>query len=145
MTTWFLPSLERPADLSTTLERPANLHLQFKFTDLILSFQLPCGSMNILFAPRIFLFADGYRNRFFSGNLLILSANGNNYHSIHRSYSLFCETTLLMLSCDRIESAKFIVASKASILQLNQKTTAYSFEILCFTSLLYFLICYCRF
>ena len=34
----------------------------------------------------------------------------------NKSYSLSCETTLLILSCDRIESVKFIVASYASIL-----------------------------
>ena len=49
-------SLERPADLSPSLERPADYCLQSKITDLILSFQVPCGSMNILFASRIFCF-----------------------------------------------------------------------------------------
>ena len=65
----------------------------------------------------------GYRNlhtSVFSANWLILSAieisviqsTGNKLH-----FSISCETTLLMLSCDHIESVKLIhVASKASIL-----------------------------
>ena len=40
-----------------------------------------------------------------------------------KSYTLSCETTLLMLSCDHIESAKFIVARKASILDSNISST----------------------
>ena len=62
-----------------------------KITDLILSFQVPRRSMTIFFASRIFLFMAGYRNilPFFSGNLLILSANGNICHSIHRQYISF--------------------------------------------------------
>ena len=47
------PSLERPADLSSSLERPADLFIQSQITDLILSFHVPCGNMNILFASRI--------------------------------------------------------------------------------------------
>ena len=47
-------SLERPADLSSSLERPVDLCLQSKITDLILSFQVSCWSMNILFTSRIF-------------------------------------------------------------------------------------------
>ena len=43
-------SLERSADLSPSLERPADLCLQSKITDIILSFRIPCGNMNILFA-----------------------------------------------------------------------------------------------
>ena len=57
-----LPSLERLVDLSLLLERPADLCLQSKITDLILSFQVLCESMNILFASRIFLFMAVYRN-----------------------------------------------------------------------------------
>ena len=49
----------------------------------------------------------------------------------NKLYSLSCETTLLMLSCDRIESAKFIVASKASILHLDELKPFHSkFQIL---------------
>ena len=54
--------LKWPADLFPSLERPADLYLHSKFTDLILSFQVPCSSMNILFASRIFLFVASYRN-----------------------------------------------------------------------------------
>ena len=99
----------------------AGLCLPSIITDLILSFQVPCGNMIIFFASRIFclwLVIGTYLLPFFPGNLLILSANGNICHSIHRQiiiffaiifyYYLSCETTLLMLSCDRIESAKFI-------------------------------------
>ena len=60
------PSLEQPADLSPFLERPLDLCLQSKITDLILSFQNPTRSMNILFASRIFLFIAGYRNLYTS-------------------------------------------------------------------------------
>ena len=69
--------LEWPACLSLRLrdqrtsplrfELPVNLCLQSKITNLILSFQVPCGSMNILFASRIFLFMAGYRNLHASG------------------------------------------------------------------------------
>ena len=60
-----------------SLEWPAGLCLQSKITDFILSIQIPCGCMNILFALRIFLFIAGYWNLhtsfFFSRYLLILS------------------------------------------------------------------------
>ena len=83
-----LPSLEKLKDLFPSLERPANLCLQSKITDLILSFQIPCGSMDTLFASRIFSvyawLSELTYFRFFSGILLILSANGNICHSIHR-------------------------------------------------------------
>ena len=46
--------LKWPADLSPSLERPVDLCLQSQITDLILSFQVLCGNMNILFASRIF-------------------------------------------------------------------------------------------
>ena len=82
------PSLERPADPFPSFELPLDLCLQSKFIDLILSFQVPWGSMNILFASRIFLFVAGYQNLhtfvFFPGKLLILSVNGNVGHFIHR-------------------------------------------------------------
>ena len=78
------PLLERLVDLSPSFERLADLYLQSKFTYLILSFQVQCGSMNILFTPGIFLLVACYRNLltsvFFFGNLLILSVNGNICH-----------------------------------------------------------------
>ena len=112
-----LHSLERPAEFSPSLERPADLCLQSKITDLILSFQVPCGTMNILFASRIFclwLVIGTSYFRFFPvicwsylrTEISVILSTGNKLH-----FSLSCETTLLMLSCDRIESAKFIVAS----------------------------------
>ena len=72
VTSGCLPSLERPADLSFLPERPADppplferpldLCLRSKITDLILSFLVPCISMNNLFSSRMFLFMAGYRN-----------------------------------------------------------------------------------
>ena len=41
-------------ELTGLLEWPAGLCLPSKFTDLIFSFQVQCGNMNILFASRIF-------------------------------------------------------------------------------------------
>ena len=67
-----------------------------------------------------FPFMAGYRNlqtSVSSGYLLILSVNGkmsfyqqaiNNILAILLYFSLSCKTTLLMLSCDSTESAKFI-------------------------------------
>ena len=49
-------------ELKGLFERPASLYLQSKITDLILSFQVPCGSINIHIASRVFLFVAGYLN-----------------------------------------------------------------------------------
>ena len=73
-------------------------------------------------SPTYFLFMAGYRN--FPTSAFIFSvicwsylrteisvnlSTGNNYiFAILFYFSLSCEATLLMLSCDRIESAKFI-------------------------------------
>ena len=68
-------------------------------------FQLPRGNMNTPLRRRIFCFRQvigTYILPIFSGNLLIT------FLTIVLYFSLSCETTLLMLSCDRIESAKFI-------------------------------------
>ena len=69
--------LERPVRSPSSLEWPAGLCLQSKFTDLIQSFKsnvfsIYCWSLELI------------NFRVFSGNLLILSANGNIRHSIHR-------------------------------------------------------------
>ena len=53
VTSGSLPSLERPADLSPSIARPADLCLQSKIADLILSFQVPCGIMNLPLCPGI--------------------------------------------------------------------------------------------
>ena len=100
-----------------THEMQTGLCLLSKLTDLILSFQVPCGNMNILFTPHIFLFMTCYRNLhtlvfFFwvicwsyqQMEISVTLSLGN------KLYSLSCETTLLMLSCERTESAKFIIA-----------------------------------
>ena len=80
------PLLERQADLSPSLEQPVFLCLQSKITDLILSFQVPCRNMNVLFASRIYCLwlVIGTYIHFFFGNLLIFSANGNICNSINR-------------------------------------------------------------
>ena len=70
-------------------------------------------------SPTYFLFMAPYRNLhtsvFFSPvicwsyrrtEISVIQFAGNKLH-----FSFSCETTLLMLSCDRIESGKFIVAS----------------------------------
>ena len=51
---WSLPSFVRPAYLSPSLERIVDLFLQSKITDLMLSFQVLCGYMNILFSHVFF-------------------------------------------------------------------------------------------
>ena len=109
--------LEWPADLYPSFEWPLDLCLQSKITDIIF-FQVPCGSMNILFASRIFLFIAGYRNLHTSGVFFSVICWSYLWTGIsvtqsigHKSCSLSCETTLLMLFCDRIESAKFLVTS----------------------------------
>ena len=90
---------------------------QSKITDLILSLNSHAEIWTCLFAHVFSVYgwlSELTYFRFFSGNLLILSENGNmslypqaiNYNPLY--FSLSCETTLLMLSCDRIESAKFI-------------------------------------
>ena len=90
---------------------------QSKFTDLILSFLVPCGSMNILFTHVFFCswlvigtyilpgFFPVICWSYLRTEISVTQSIGN------KSYSLSCETTLLMLSCDRIEPAKFIVES----------------------------------
>ena len=112
-----LPFVLRPLDLSPSLEWPVDLCLLYKFTDLLLSFQVPCGSMNILFASRIFLFVVDYLKLqtfvFFpvfcwSYLRMVVSVTLSIENKL---YSFSCETTFLVLSWDRIESAKFIVAS----------------------------------
>ena len=67
VTRWSLPSLKGLENLSPSLERPADFCLQSKIRELIFSFQVPCGSMKILHASRIFLFMAGYRNLHTSG------------------------------------------------------------------------------
>ena len=111
--------------LKGPLEQAAGLFLQSKFTDLILSFQVPWGIMNILFALRIFLFVGGYQNLLLFFFLVIcwsyqwmeISVTLSIGDKLYSLPSYFIFSTLLMLSCDRIESPKLIVASWASILQ----------------------------
>ena len=86
---WVSPfAWETSGPLSSSFEWPLDFCLQSKITGLILSFQVPCWSMNILFAPHIFclwLVIGTYILPFlFFRNLLIWSANGNICYSIHR-------------------------------------------------------------
>ena len=103
-------------ELTGLLEWPADLFLLSKITDLILSFQVPCKNMNILFVSCIFclwLLIWTYILLFFFPPVIcwsnqwteisVIPSTGNKLH-----FSLSCETTLLMLFCDRMESAKFI-------------------------------------
>ena len=122
MTIGSLPPLERPANLFPLFERPLDLCLQSKITELILSFQVPCGSINILFASRIFLFMELTFVRFFFPvicwsylwtKISVTLSIGNKLYFPPCS---FIFVTLLMLSWDRIESPKFIVASSACCL-----------------------------
>ena len=88
----------------TSLEWPADLYLQSKITDHILSFK-----------SRVFSVYDWLSEltnfRFFPvicwsyplTEISVILSTGNKIH-----FSLSCETTVLMLSCDRIEAAKFI-------------------------------------
>ena len=114
VTSGSLPLLERLADLSSV----QNYRLYIVFSSPMRIYEYPLCQL-------ILLFMAGYRNLhtsvFFSGNLLVLSANWNICHSIYRQWIIFSpscfvflfpvKTTLLMLSCDRFESAKFIVTS----------------------------------
>ena len=75
--------------LTGLLKLPAGLCIQFKITDLILSFQVPCENMNIYFVHLFFclwLVIGTYIHWFFFfyGKLFILYANGNICHSIRR-------------------------------------------------------------
>ena len=119
--------LEWPGNLSHSLEKPADLYLQSKITDLILFFQIPCGSMNILFASRIFcLWLDigtYILPGFFSvicwsylwTEISVILSTSNTLH-----FPLSCETTLLILSCDHIES---VSSSTALCRQLSLNIT----------------------
>ena len=110
--------LEWSAGFSPTLEWPVDFCCQSKITDLILSFQIPCRNLNILFAHVFFclwLVIGTYILPVFFPVIcwyylliersVILFA-GNKLH-----FCLSCETTLLMLSCNHTESAQFIVTS----------------------------------
>ena len=112
------PSFERSAGLCSLLERPSDFCLQSKITELILSFQVPCGNMKILFASRIFcswlvigtyilpVFFPVICWSYLRMEISVILSISNKLYSRH--YPLFfSETTLLMLSCDCTESAKF--------------------------------------
>ena len=89
---------------------------------LYIVFSSPMRKYEYPLSLKHFLFKAGYgklhNSVLFFGNLLILFANGNIYHSIHRQQITFspssCETTLLMLACNRIESAMIIPGTPSS-------------------------------
>ena len=80
--------------------------------------QVPCRNMNILFASRLFclwLVIGTYILlgvfpvicwSYLQTEISVILSTGNKLH-----FSFSCETTLLTLSCDCIESVKFIIAS----------------------------------
>ena len=99
LTSGSLPSFERTVDLPLCLSNQWITAFCPKLQTYIY-FQVSCGSMNILFASCIFclwlvIWTD--IPPFFSGNLLILSVNGNICHSIHRQYIIFCAILLYLL------------------------------------------------
>ena len=105
-----------------SFEWPANLSFSPKLqTSYCLS--SPTRKYEHASSPTYFLFMAGYWNLHTSGvffpvicwsylrtEISVTLSTGNKLHSRHPPFlfSLSCETTLLMLSCDRIESAKFI-------------------------------------
>ena len=111
-----LPSIKRPVDLSPSFEWPLDLCRHSKITDLVL-FLKSQAEIWTSSLPHVFSVYRNLHTSVFFGNLLILSGNGNNCHSIHRNKLYpspssfifsFLWPTLLMLSCDSIEPAKFI-------------------------------------
>ena len=100
--------LEWPAGLPLSLDRPADLCLQSNITDPLLSFQIPCGSMNILFASRIGWLSELSYFRFFSPVIcwsylrmeisVTLSMGNKLYSSPSSSILFFLWPTSLMLS-----------------------------------------------
>ena len=113
--------------LTGLLEWPAGFSLRLRDQRIspprlsdqkISAFRPKLQTLYCLSSPTYFLFMAGYRNvhtSLFSSNLLILSAMWNSVilSTSNKLFSLSCETTLLMLSCDCIEYAEFIVASEA--------------------------------
>ena len=92
VTTGSLSSLERPADLFRSLERltdisSGSLPSVQNYSPYVV-FSSPMQKYEYASSSTHILFMAGYWNLhtsgFFSGNLLILSANGNICHSIHR-------------------------------------------------------------
>ena len=98
--------------------------------------QVQCRNMNILFAPVFFclwlvigtsVFFPVIVDRICKQKYLSLYPWAINYiFAIIFYFSLSCETTLLMLACDDIESVKFIIASWASILLAYSSITGAS-------------------
>ena len=114
-------SLERPAEHSALREWPADLCIQSKITDLILSlkFHKEKGKLSLpyVFSVYCWLLELTYLTLlFFFGNLfdLICEQKYLSFYTqaINYTFYLSCETTLLMLSCDRIKTSKFIPAHR---------------------------------
>ena len=83
VTSWSLPSLKRPVDLSPSLDRPADLFLPSKITKLILSFKSHEHASSPMYFSVYGRLSECTYFGFFPGNLFILFANRNMCHSIH--------------------------------------------------------------
>ena len=105
-------------ELTGLLEWPAGLCLQSKNHRPYIVFQVP---WTCLVTYVFFLFMASYQNLHTSGffpvicwsylwtEISVILSTGNKLHSRpHHLFSLSCETTLLMLSCNHIDFAKFI-------------------------------------
>ena len=124
-----LPSLEKPADLSSSLERPLDLCLQFKITDFIFSLKSQAEIWTSL-CFTYFLFMAGYRNLLTSGFFFRLFVDlicERKYLSLYKLYSSPSSspvTNFVDVSCDRIEHAKLIhgTLSLAKLVYYNTNT-----------------------
>ena len=110
------PSLERPADISPFARATIGSLPSFQNYRPYIVFSSPMRKYEYPLHLTLCMVIGTYIFPFFVGNLLILFANGNICHSIHRKklYSTsssfifpFLWPTLLMLSSDRIEPTKF--------------------------------------
>ena len=115
--------LEWPAGLSPSLERPVDLCLLTKITDLILSLKshaeiwtssphVFCCLWLVIGTYTLLGFFPVIHWSYLRTEISVILSIGKKYIlAIILYFSLSCETTLLMLSCDCIESAKFIFSS----------------------------------
>ena len=132
LTSRSLPSLERQrGPLPFTWATSGSLPSVQNYRPYIV-FSSPMQKYEHLLCFTYFLFMAGYWNLHTSIFFLVICWSylwteisvtlsiGNKLYSRHHLYfSLSCETTLLMLSCNHIESAKFIVATYASMLHFT--------------------------
>ena len=115
-------------ELTGLLEWPAGISLGPRLQTLY-CFSTPTRKYEHASSPTYFLFMTGYRNLYTSVFFLVICwsylrteisvtlSTSNNSIPRHPPlfFSLSCETTLLMLSCDRIESAKFLQGTQTCV------------------------------